>query len=230
MLEIIATSVEDAVNAEKGGAGRLEIVRDLSQDGLTPDLELVKQIYETVNLPVRVMIRPRDSFTGFSQHEIEQMRAQVKLLSGIGIDGIVIGFLTPEGEPDEARLKYVLGPQKKIGVTFHRAFDQVTDPIRAMRQFTSHGLVDRVLTSGLASSAMQGWKRLAALRGLQNKHLKIIAAGGINADNIALLARRTGIKEFHVGRGCRIPPTEAGIVNVEKVRNIVRALESLDID
>ena len=41
LLEVIACSVADAVEAEKGGASRLEIVRDLGRGGLTPPLELV---------------------------------------------------------------------------------------------------------------------------------------------------------------------------------------------
>jgi copper homeostasis protein len=38
MLEVIACSVADAVAAERGGADRLELVRDLNVGGLTPPL------------------------------------------------------------------------------------------------------------------------------------------------------------------------------------------------
>ena len=53
LLEVIACSVADAVEAEKGGAKRLEIVRDLGRGGLTPPLELVAQIKHAVDLPLR---------------------------------------------------------------------------------------------------------------------------------------------------------------------------------
>ena len=36
LLEVIATSLDDALAAEDGGAGRLEIVHDLERGGLTP--------------------------------------------------------------------------------------------------------------------------------------------------------------------------------------------------
>lgn len=57
LLEVIACSVGDAVEAEKGGASRLEIVRDLGRGGLTPPLELVAEIKRAVNVPLRVMLR-----------------------------------------------------------------------------------------------------------------------------------------------------------------------------
>ena len=57
LLEVIACSVEDAIQAEEGGADRLEIVSDLDVGGLTPPLELVREIRSEVNLPLRVMLR-----------------------------------------------------------------------------------------------------------------------------------------------------------------------------
>ena len=44
VLEVIACTVEEAVEAEKGGADRLEIIRDFEAGGYTPPLELVKKI------------------------------------------------------------------------------------------------------------------------------------------------------------------------------------------
>jgi copper homeostasis protein len=41
LIEVIACSVADAIEAERGGAGRLEIVTDFSRGGLTPPVELV---------------------------------------------------------------------------------------------------------------------------------------------------------------------------------------------
>ena len=62
ILEVIACSVADAVEAEKGGANRLEVVSDLDRGGLTPAVELVRAIQDAVNLPLRVMVRESDGF------------------------------------------------------------------------------------------------------------------------------------------------------------------------
>lgn len=42
MLEIIATTIEDAKRIDASGAGRIELIRDLSQRGLTPSHRLWK--------------------------------------------------------------------------------------------------------------------------------------------------------------------------------------------
>src|SRR6188474_594629 len=56
-LEVIATSLEDAVEAEAGGADRIELVRDLAAGGMTPPLDLVDAVLSRVRIPVRVMVR-----------------------------------------------------------------------------------------------------------------------------------------------------------------------------
>jgi copper homeostasis protein len=60
VIEVIAQSVADAVAAESGGADRLELVRELERDGLTPPPELVRAVREAVRIPVYVMVRPRN--------------------------------------------------------------------------------------------------------------------------------------------------------------------------
>jgi hypothetical protein len=59
-LEVIATSVADAVAAEQGGADRLELVVDLSRGGMTPPAALVDEILGRVRIPIRVMVRETD--------------------------------------------------------------------------------------------------------------------------------------------------------------------------
>src|ERR1044071_10079626 len=62
ILEVIACSVADAVEAQKGGASRLEVVRELDRGGLTPSIQLVQAIKDAVDLPLRVMVRESDGY------------------------------------------------------------------------------------------------------------------------------------------------------------------------
>ena len=57
-------SVADAVAAEKGGAGRLEVVRALEAGGLTPPISLVKDIVAAVSIPVRESTPIREFHVG----------------------------------------------------------------------------------------------------------------------------------------------------------------------
>ena len=45
IVEVCANSYESAINAELGGANRIELCKDLHLDGLTPDDEIAKKNY-----------------------------------------------------------------------------------------------------------------------------------------------------------------------------------------
>ena len=62
ILEVIACSLTDAIEAEQGGAGRLEIVSELKRGGLTPSFDLVAEIKQRVAIPLRVMLRESEGF------------------------------------------------------------------------------------------------------------------------------------------------------------------------
>jgi len=107
VLEVIACSVADAVEAEKGGAGRLEIVRDLARGGLTPPIELVVGIRQKVELPLRVMLRESDGYETSSADEIDRLCAAAVQFASLGVDGFVLGFLK-DGQVDVERTQRVL--------------------------------------------------------------------------------------------------------------------------
>ena len=69
-LEVIVNSLEEAAAAESYGADRLEVIRSPEQGGLTPEIEIVRAIAETVSIPVRVMVRARDSMSIGSREEL----------------------------------------------------------------------------------------------------------------------------------------------------------------
>ena len=107
LLEVITCSVAEAVEAEKGGASRIEIVRDLRRGGLTPPLELVAEIKRAVNLPLRVMLRESDGFETSSADEIDRLCAAAVRFASLGVDGFVLGFLQ-DGQEHVERTQGVL--------------------------------------------------------------------------------------------------------------------------
>ena len=125
-LEVIATTVDDAVAAEQGGAARVELVRSLDRGGLSPPLELVDAVLAHVRVPVRVMVRESES------HEVPnpviraRLVVQARSLGQRRVDGLVFGALA-DGRIDEALLDAVSGAAG-LPVTFHRAFEDLTDP------------------------------------------------------------------------------------------------------
>src|ERR1043165_8049738 len=62
VLEVIVCCVADAVEAQKGGASRLEVVRELDRGGLKPSIQLIQAIKDAVDLPLLVMVRESDGY------------------------------------------------------------------------------------------------------------------------------------------------------------------------
>ncbi|XP_062070891.1 copper homeostasis protein cutC homolog isoform X2 [Lepus europaeus] len=155
LMEVCVDSVESAVNAERGGAGRIELCSGLLEGGTTPSMGLLQIVKQSVQIPVFVMIRPRGGDFLYSDREIEVMKADIQLAKLYGADGLVFGALTEDGQIDKELCMSLIALCRPLPVTFHRAFDMVQDPMAALETLLTLGF-ERVLTSGCDSSALEG--------------------------------------------------------------------------
>ncbi|MFV0396804.1 MAG: copper homeostasis protein CutC, partial [Bacteroidales bacterium] len=81
-------------------------------------------------------------------------------------------------------------------VTFHRAFDMVADPSKALEDLIEAGC-KRVLTSGGRNSAPEGIEWLTQLSTQANGRIKIMAGSGVNASNARSLMD-AGVHALHL--------------------------------
>lgn len=226
VVEVIASSVSDAIEAQRGGAGRLEVIRDFHRGGLTPPVKLVRDILDTVTLPVRVMLREGESYEVVSEAEREKLCAAAKEFSGLSVDGVVLGFLR-QGEIDVALTERVLSCAPNLSATFHHAFEEAEDPFTAIRVLKGLKQVDRILTSGGTGQWSRKIQRLSRYHDEAGPEIEILAGGGIDQEAIRRICQATSISEFHVGRAARDPASAAGVVRSERVKALVEAaLES----
>lgn len=212
LLEICANSVQSALNAQAGGADRIELCHDLTVGGVTPDKAVLKEARGKVSIPVFVLVRSRAGDFVYTREEIEEMKESILLCKALGYEGVVIGALTKENKIDMQAMKILMAAARGMKVTFHRAFDELSDYKEALAQLNVLG-VDRVLTSGLSSNAMAGVNMLTELVRLARQELVIMPGGGVRPENIGQLLA-TGAKEFH--SSCIAPGTEitdAGMVS-----------------
>ncbi|NWW70954.1 CUTC protein, partial [Climacteris rufus] len=202
LMEVCVDSVESAVNAERGGAGRIELCAGLVEGGTTPSMGLLQVVKQCVRVPVFVMIRPRGGDFLYSDREVEVMKADIRLAKLHGADGLVFGALTEDGRIDTELCTALLAVCRPLPVTFHRAFDMVHDPLVALETLISLGF-ERVLTSGCDSSALEGLsliKRLAEQ--VMSSALCVISAllspgGGITERNLQRILEGSTASEFH---------------------------------
>ena len=142
IIEICLESVESVIAAEKGGADRVELCSDLFEGGLTPTIGTVKTALKKSNIKINAMIRPRGGDFCYSDEEFEVMKEDIKAFKETGINGIVFGILTPEGDVDVKRSKEIIELARPLAVTFHRAFDMTRDPYKSLEELIELG-VDR---------------------------------------------------------------------------------------
>ena len=221
LLEVIVCSVADAVEAERGGAGRLEIVRDLQQGGLTPSMELVREIKQATELPLRVMLRESPGYRTNGPDEIERLCRAAEAFAVLEVDGFVLGFLN-DGEVDVQLTQHVLDCAPHIRATFHHAFEDANDKLRALTQIKRLPQVDRILSHGGTDQLASRVQRLASYQHAAAPELTILAGGGIDDKAILEIKRATRIHEFHVGRAARLNFQVDGAVQASLVSDLIQ--------
>lgn len=194
-IEICANSVESAWAAFKGGADRVELCAGMPEGGTTPSYGDMVLARELLPIGLHVIIRPRGGDFLYSDLEMSVMLKDIEMACKIGVEGVVVGCLTREGEVDVRKLEKLKAAAGDRSVTFHRAFDMCREPFEALRVIEEVGC-DRILTSGQQRTAEEGIPLLKQLTE-QAKRVVIMPGCGINAANIRHIALRTGAREFH---------------------------------
>lgn len=227
LLEIAVDTVEAAVAAERGGGDRMELCGDLSVGGVTPDVALLRAVREQIRIPVFAMIRPRARDFVYSAAEFEEMKESIDVAKDLGGDGLVLGILKPDTSVDIQRTRELVSLAKSLPVTFHRAFDETADLAQALEDVVQTGAA-RILTSGGASSALEGAESIGSLVNAAADRITIIPGAGINAANILGIAGVTHAREFHSGLSSALPYPRADYAAFEQgVRELVEKLRSV---
>lgn len=197
IIEICLESVESVIAAEKGGADRVELCSDLFEGGLTPTIGTVKTALRKSNIKINAMIRPRGGDFCYSDEEFEVMKEDIKAFKETGINGIVFGILTPEGDVDVKRSKEIIELARPLAVTFHRAFDMTRDPYKSLEELIELG-VDRVLTSGQEATVPEGADLLEELVQIAGDRIIVMPGCGITERNFPKLRAKIKAKEYHI--------------------------------
>ena len=195
-IEICTNSVTSCLEAQKGGAYRVELCAGIPEGGTTPSYGEIAVAREMLSIKLNVIIRPRGGDFLYSDVEHQVMLRDIEMAKELGVDGVVIGCLTADGEIDIERNKELIDAAKGMSITFHRAFDMCKDPFKSLEQIISLGC-ERILTSGQQPTAIEGVSLLKELVDKAGNRIIIMPGSGVNEDNIATLAKETSAKEFH---------------------------------
>lgn len=197
ILEACCGTAEKALKAEMGGAARIELCEQLEIGGVTPSESNIRETLSACHkAKVNVLIRPRGGDFVYNRDEVEEMLASIRLCKSLGVNAVVIGALDRDGQVDKAVVSKLIAGARPLKVTFHRAFDECADPMKALDDIIALGC-DRLLTSGHEDTAYIGRFRIAELVKRAAGRIVIMAGCGVRAENINEIERDSHADEFH---------------------------------
>jgi copper homeostasis protein len=197
IIEICANSAQSCVEAEAGGAKRVELCAGIPEGGTTPSYGEIRSAQSlTSSIDINVIIRPRGGDFLYTPAEIQSMLFDIEMAKQIGVHGVVFGCLTKEGDLDVALMKQLKEAAGTLSVTCHRAFDVCRDPFTALEQLIEIGF-DRILTSGQQPDAVSGIPMIAELVRRAAGRIIIMPGCGVRENNITRIEQETGATEFH---------------------------------
>lgn len=224
MLEVIVTTVEDAIIAESGGADRLELCVSLDEGGVTPSLGKIKNVIHAVDIPVYVMLRPHGNSFSYTEEDFSVMVDDLRVIQLFGAKGVVLGGLTRHQQVDKTLLNDLLPQCQGLDVTFHRAFDEVDDQFLALKEIQLFPQINRILTSGGLGKAVDHLEQLQKLiEQAKEMNVTIVVGSGVSPENTAQLLE-IGVTELHVGSGVRFNQSFHSPINIEAIRAIKKAM------
>lgn len=201
MLEIIAVTLDEAIQIEKIGGSQVELISGFAEGGLTPSYGLIEKSLKSVKIPVNVMLRPHSRSFTYSKYDLEVMKEDALTMEGLGVRNIVVGILDESGLPDIKALDYIL-EGTDLTITYHRAFDSSSDLLKSLEILKKYKRVKSILTSGGLGKAIDNLDMLKRI--IDNKgHINILVGSGINLENMDFIQAKLRNGNYHIGTGVR---------------------------
>ena len=232
-IEVVAFTPEDVLAAAKGGAHRVEFCSHLASGGLTPGRELAMLAFEqarSAGLGFRILVRPREGNFVYSALEKKAMLREAEGFLALGVDRVVTGSLTPNGEIDVTFLKALGDSVGMDRVVFHRAIDEAGASPSCIQQLSDAG-VQGVLSSGGMPKAVEGVKTIQKMCA---SGLSVVAGAGVLPEHVPGLVE-AGVEGIHascrklaVGSPGRLFDATRSTVSVEAVQALVNAVRRVD--
>ena len=130
IIEICANSAQSCVEAEAGGAKRVELCAGIPEGGTTPSYGEIKTAREiTSTIDINVIIRPRGGDFLYTPAEVQSMLADIEICKQLQVHGVVFGCLTKEGDIDIPLMRKLIdaafcrfGTIDRVGLRPHSYF------------------------------------------------------------------------------------------------------------
>jgi copper homeostasis protein len=210
LLEIACFSPQALLQAAGSAADRLEYCAHYAHGGISPPVQGFDLLRKKATQPIFVMIRCRAGDFVYSNAEVKRMQQQIRDFQSAGADGFVFGTLLPHDRLDQFALEKLAQAADEHPWTFHRAFDQLQEPEKALQTLLEAGC-SNLLTSGCPTTALHGIPQLRQYSTLAGANMRILAGGGLRSHNLAQLLAENIDLDYH--SAALLPGTELPDLN-----------------
>ena len=195
--EACVDNIQDAINALKKGADRIEFCSNLDEDGLTPSNYDLISLKKSISIPVRIMVRPHSNSFNYNDDDLTQMKETIQFCKNQKFDGVVFGCLDDNNELDLNKIKYLADFAKPLNVIIHKAIDLTSSPVNSLKKLLEINNVNGVLSSGGFETAELGTEVLKKMINISPNEFEIISAGKITNQNFKILHEKIDGKFYH---------------------------------
>jgi copper homeostasis protein len=195
--EACVESLSEAKLAQERGADRIELCADLANDGLTPLFSLMKKACAQLDIPVMIMARPRAGNFVYNDTELIKLKIAINLAKEAGAEGVVFGLLTPNNEIDEEHTRFLTEYAQPLQVTFHKAIDEMKNPVEGVKVLKTIPGITRILTSGGKPTAIEGQETIREMINEAEGKITILVAGKVLDSNVDEIQKLCGTNELH---------------------------------
>lgn len=184
----------------------------------------------SAGLGFRILVRPREGNFVYSALEKKAMLREAEGFLALGVDRVVTGSLTSNGEIDRPFLQALRDSVGMDRVVFHRAIDEAGASPLCIQQLCDAG-VEGVLSSGGMPKAVDGANTIQKMCA---SGLSVVAGAGVLPEHVRGLVE-AGVEGIHAscrklaaGHPGRLFDATRSSVCAEAVQALVNAVRLVD--
>ena len=217
IVEAIASTLHEALELERLGVDRIELVSAVTEGGLTPSLGLIQKVTSQLHIPVNVMLKTRGDYQ-MDDQDLEVLLADLEMIKQTKAHGIVFGALDGK-KLNTKMIDTIVANKGHLSFTLNRCFDRCDDMEEALA-YISTLPIDRMLTSGHESSVIVGACNLAMIQE-KCSNVIVMAGAGLTVDNVEEFVHTYRPKEIHLGSTTHVDGKWSNAISEERVQKIL---------
>src|SRR5690606_41284488 len=94
-VEIVVFNIESAMNAQKGGADRVELCDNPAGGGTAPSFGVMEIVRQAVRMDVYAMLRPRGGDFVYTAYDDHAMKRDIEMCTRAALAGVGFGRWRP---------------------------------------------------------------------------------------------------------------------------------------